>query len=76
VIFETTDGDTFDLGVSLGRATGSRIVGGFNTDNLGTSLASSVLYTLLSIAKNASPKDSQQIPLITTSAIFVQYSTS
>lgn len=41
VIFETTDGDTFDLGVSLGRATGSRIVGGFNTDNLGTSLASS-----------------------------------
>ncbi|MEA2120359.1 secretin N-terminal domain-containing protein [Halovibrio sp. HP20-50] len=41
VIFETTNGDTFDLGVSLGRASGSRIVGGFNTDNLGTSLAAS-----------------------------------
>ena len=41
VIFETTDGDTFDLGVSLGRATASRVAGGFNTANLGTSLASS-----------------------------------
>lgn len=44
VIFETTDGDTFDLGVALGRTTpttGSRVAGGFNTANLGTSLASS-----------------------------------
>ena len=41
VIFETTDGDTFDLGVSLGRTTGSRVAGGFNTASLGTSLASS-----------------------------------
>ncbi|NWO04565.1 MAG: hypothetical protein HLX50_02325 [Alteromonadaceae bacterium] len=41
VIFETTDGDTFDLGVSLGRATGSGVAGGFNTANLGMSLASS-----------------------------------
>lgn len=41
VIFETTNGDTLDLGVSLGRATGSAVAGGFNTANLGTSLASS-----------------------------------
>ncbi|XUO83235.1 secretin N-terminal domain-containing protein [Halomonas sp. KM007] len=44
VIFETSDGDTFDLGVALGRTTptaGSRIAGGFNTASLGTSLASS-----------------------------------
>ena len=41
VIFETTNGDTFDLGVSLGRSTGSGVAGGFNTANLGTSLASS-----------------------------------
>lgn len=40
VIFETTNGDTLDLGVSLGRASGSTIAGGFNTANLGTSLAS------------------------------------
>ncbi|MDR5875508.1 secretin N-terminal domain-containing protein [Vreelandella gomseomensis] len=39
VIFETTDGDTFDLGVSLGKATGGDVAGGFNTDNLGTSLS-------------------------------------
>ncbi|WP_447554036.1 secretin N-terminal domain-containing protein [Vreelandella sp. EE22] len=39
VIFETTDGDTFDLGVALGRSTGSGVAGGFNTANLGTSLA-------------------------------------
>ena len=41
VIFETSDGDTFDLGVALGRTTptaGSRIAGGFNTASLGTSL--------------------------------------
>jgi general secretion pathway protein D len=39
VIFETTNGDTLDLGVSLGRASGSTVAGGFNTANLGTSLA-------------------------------------
>lgn len=39
VIFETTNGDTLDLGVSLGRASGATIAGGFNTAKLGTSLA-------------------------------------
>lgn len=71
VIFETTDGDTFDLGVSLGRATGSRIVGGFNTDNLGTSLASSggtfgiFEGNILAFAINALQRDSSSNVLST-----------
>ncbi|MDF3920039.1 secretin N-terminal domain-containing protein [Salinicola salarius] len=40
IIFETTDGDTFDLGVSFGRArNGSNPAGGFNTSSLGTALS-------------------------------------
>lgn len=64
VIFETTDGDTFDLGVSLGRSTGSGVAGGFNTANLGTSLASSggtfgiFDGDILALAINALQRDS------------------
>lgn len=39
VIFETTEGDTFDLGVALGKAQGADVVGGFNTNALGTALS-------------------------------------
>jgi len=40
VIFETTVGDTFDLGVALGRGRGgASVAGGVNTNNLGTSLS-------------------------------------
>lgn len=71
VIFETTDGDTFDLGVSLGRATGSRVAGGFNTANLGTSLASSggtfgiFDGDILAFAINALQRDSRSNVLST-----------
>ncbi|PCF96909.1 secretin N-terminal domain-containing protein [Vreelandella nigrificans] len=71
VIFETSDGDTFDLGVALGRATGSRIAGGFNTGNLGTSLASSggtfgiFDGNVLALAINALQRDSRSNVLST-----------
>lgn len=74
VIFETTDGDTFDLGVSLGRATpttGSRVAGGFNTANLGTSLASTggtfgiFDGDILAFAINALQRDSRSNVLST-----------
>lgn len=40
ILFETNDGDTFDLGVALGRArSGAGLAGGVNTNNLGTSLS-------------------------------------
>ncbi|OLO02616.1 secretin N-terminal domain-containing protein, partial [Salinicola socius] len=40
IIFETTDGDTFDLGVAFGRArNGSNPAGGFNTSSLGNALS-------------------------------------
>lgn len=71
VIFETTDGDTFDLGVALGRATGSRIAGGFNTGNLGTSLASTGATfgifdgNVLVLAINALQRDSSSNVLST-----------
>ncbi len=71
VIFETTDGDTFDLGVSLGRATGSGVAGGFNTANLGTSLASSggtfgiFDGNILAFAINALQRDSSSNVLST-----------
>ncbi|MFC7369187.1 secretin N-terminal domain-containing protein [Vreelandella zhaodongensis] len=71
VIFETTDGDTFDLGVALGRATGSRIAGGFNTGSLGTSLASSGATfgifdgNVLALAINALQRDSSSNVLST-----------
>ncbi|WP_106419741.1 secretin N-terminal domain-containing protein [Salinicola tamaricis] len=40
LIFETTDGDTLDLGVSFGRArAGSNPAGGFNTSGLGRALS-------------------------------------
>ncbi|WP_018918891.1 secretin N-terminal domain-containing protein [Vreelandella zhanjiangensis] len=71
VIFETTDGDTFDLGVSLGRATGSGVAGGFNTANLGTSLASSggtfgiFDGDILAFAINALQRDSRSNVLST-----------
>lgn len=71
VIFETTDGDTFDLGVSLGRATGSSVAGGFNTANLGTSLASSggtfgiFDGDILAFAINALQRDSRSNVLST-----------
>ncbi|MBR2515599.1 MAG: hypothetical protein IKE45_16605 [Halomonas sp.] len=71
VIFETTDGDTFDLGVSLGRASGSRVAGGFNTANLGTSLASSggtfgiFDGDILAFAINALQRDSRSNVLST-----------
>ncbi|MFU1517910.1 secretin N-terminal domain-containing protein [Vreelandella alkaliphila] len=71
VIFETTDGDTFDLGVALGRATGSRIAGGFNTGNLGTSLASTGATfgifdgNVLALAINALQRDSSSNVLST-----------
>jgi len=74
VIFETTDGDTFDLGVALGRTTpttGSRVAGGFNTANLGTSLASSggtfgiFDGDILAFAINALQRDSRSNVLST-----------
>nr|WP_289108936.1 secretin N-terminal domain-containing protein [uncultured Halomonas sp.] len=71
VIFETTDGDTFDLGVSLGRVTGSGVAGGFNTANLGTSLASSggtfgiFDGDILAFAINALQRDSRSNVLST-----------
>ncbi|WP_136066431.1 secretin N-terminal domain-containing protein [Modicisalibacter radicis] len=40
ILFETNDGDTFDLGVALGRArSGAGLAGGVNTNALGTTLA-------------------------------------
>lgn len=39
VLYETSEGDTFDLGVAMGSASGSDLAGGFNTNALGTSLA-------------------------------------
>jgi len=40
IIFETTDGDSFDFGVAFGRArNGSNPAGGFNTSSLGSSLS-------------------------------------
>ncbi|MGM0784622.1 MAG: secretin N-terminal domain-containing protein [Pseudomonadota bacterium] len=39
VIFELTDGDSLDLGVALGSASGSSVAGGFNTRNLGDELS-------------------------------------
>lgn len=74
MIFETTDGDTFDLGVALGRTTpttGSRVAGGFNTANLGTSLASSggtfgiFDGDILAFAINALQRDSRSNVLST-----------
>ncbi|TFH86976.1 hypothetical protein EQG41_08980 [Billgrantia azerbaijanica] len=39
VIFELTDGDSLDLGIALGSATGGPLAGGFNTRQLGNQLA-------------------------------------
>ncbi|MFC3282841.1 secretin N-terminal domain-containing protein [Litchfieldella rifensis] len=40
VMYETSEGDTFDLGVALGRAhSGTDLAGGFNTNMLGRSLS-------------------------------------
>ncbi len=77
VIFETTDGDTFDLGVALGRASGSRIAGGFNTASLGNSLATSGASfgifdgNVLAFAINALERDSSSNVLSTPQILTV-----
>lgn len=77
VIFETTDGDTFDLGIALGRASGSRLAGGFNTANLGSSLATSGASfgifdgNVLAFAINALERDSSSNVLSTPQILTV-----
>ena len=77
VIFETTDGDTFDLGVSLGRASGSGLAGGFNTANLGSSLSTSGASfgifdgNVLAFAINALERDSSSNVLSTPQILTV-----
>ena len=39
ILFETTQGDSVDLGIALGSRGGSSVAGGFNTNNLGTTLS-------------------------------------
>ncbi|GAB2782140.1 hypothetical protein GCM10027040_05230 [Halomonas shantousis] len=65
ILFETTQGDSFDLGVALGSASGSKLAGGFNTNNLGTTLSvpggSFGIFdgNVLALAINALQRDSQ-----------------
>lgn len=65
VLFETTQGDTLDFGVSFGRArSGAGLAGGVNTNKLDTSLASPggtfgiFDGNVLAVALNALRKDS------------------
>ncbi|MBZ9567676.1 hypothetical protein [Modicisalibacter tunisiensis] len=66
ILFETNDGDTFDLGVALGRArSGAGLAGGVNTNNLGSSLStpggSFGIFdgNVLALAVNALERNSQ-----------------
>ena len=65
IIFETTEGDSFDLGIAFGTSrSDSTIAGGFNTNALGTSLslpgASFGIFdgNVLALAINALQRDS------------------
>lgn len=72
VLFETTQGDTLDFGVSFGRSrSGAGLAGGVNTNNLDTSLASPggtfgiFDGNVLAVAINALRKDSHATILST-----------
>lgn len=84
VMYEVNEGDSFDLGVALGRAqggsdivggSGSKIAGGFNTSSLGRSLAvaggSFGIFDgdVLSVAVQAIQRDSTATVLSTPQVI-------